>query len=128
MSSDTDNPYAAPILGARVNDHRSRSRVALVGVCRISLVGASFLIGTLSVLLGVLSCARLGWQIATEPISAIRAFMIGGCAFFLGLGVTWIIAGWFYWTRRYFCAIVANGVGVLICVIVHAVMEFVSRK
>ena len=124
MSSDTDNPYAAPLSATAVNGRRSSWSIAVAGVCRVALAGVSFLIGATSLLLGAYGLTGIGWLMATEPITSIRDFMVAGCSLFLGLGTAWIIAGWYYWKRRYRCAVIATGVGVLICVVVIGIMEF----
>lgn len=127
MSSDTDNPYAAPSSGTRANGGFSGRRTALVGVLRITLATVSLLIGLPSFLLGAFYLAAIGWVLATEPITGIRDFMIADCSLLLGLGTAWTIAGWQYWNRQYAIAAIASLVGVVICVIVAAIMAFVRH-
>jgi hypothetical protein len=101
--------------------------MTLVGVFRIALAAVSFLIGVPSIFSGMYGVSEIGWYLATQPTTAITDSMIASSLLLLGLGIAWIIAGWQYWKRQYLYGVIANSVGILICVSITLIMILVRH-
>lgn len=116
MTTDIDNPYASPALDA--NGYRRVRRWHLVPAV------ASFLIGMSSVVAGLFAVAVMSYVVWTHQAKETLVGMIAGCSLYIGFGGSWMVAGWYYWKRRYRRGLIASGFGVLILVVLFAILGF----
>lgn len=116
MTADIDNPYASP--SADANGYARVSRWHLVPAT------ASFLIGGASFVFGLFAVAVMTYVLWKHQASETLGGMIAGCSLYLGFGASWMVAGWYYWKRRYRRGLIASGFGVLIPVVLFAILGF----
>lgn len=83
----------------------------------------SFIVGLASALLGLFLAVALIYVVWKDGVQDATVGRVVGCALYLGFGSAWVIAGWFYWRGRYRSALIANGIGLLIWVIVLLAIE-----
>jgi hypothetical protein len=113
-STDT-NPYLPP---KEISD----SAASFIVRWRLIPASISFLLGFASFLFGVFAVVVMAYVLITQNANETVGGMIAGCTLYLGFGVSWMVAGWWYWRRRYRIAAVANGVGVLFPVVLFAIL------
>ena len=90
---------------------------------RIVPAAASFLVGAASFGIGLLGVAVMAYSSWPEPTADWLVLITARCSMFLGFGASWMVAGWYYWKRRYGRGLIANGVGVLITAIVFPIVR-----
>ena len=61
-------------------------------------------------------------ELSEEPAYEYVGRVIVVCGIYLGLGASWMCAGWFYWSKRYLLGIVSTAVGALIPIVLLAVL------
>ena len=115
MSPDTDNPFTPPAAG-------THEPVRFMP-WRIVPAAASFLVGAASFGFGLLGVAVMAYSSWPEPTTDWLVLITARCSMFLGFGASWMVAGWYYWKRRYGHGLIANGVGVLITAIVFPIVR-----
>jgi hypothetical protein len=116
MTTDVDNPYASPTLDTSGYAHVKRWHLVPAA--------ASFLIGVASFVFGLIAVAVMTYVLWTHQANETLGGMIAGCSLFLGFGASWMVAGWYYWKRRYRRGLIASGFGVLIPVVLFAIFGF----
>jgi len=116
MTIDMDNPYASPALDT--GDHAGVTRWRLV------TAAASFVIGAASFVFGLFAVAVMTYVLSTHQANGTLGGMIAGCSLYLGFGASWMVAGWYYWKRRYRRWLIAAGFGVLIPVVLFTILGF----
>jgi hypothetical protein len=116
MATDIDNPYAAPALDT--GDYNRVPRWHLVPAA------ASFMIGAASFGLGLFAVAMMTHVLLTQQANETLGGMVAGCSLYLGFGVSWMVAGWYHWKRRFRRGLIAAGFGVLIPVVLFTILGF----
>lgn len=112
MSLDRPNPYAAPI---RIDGTRQRGT-------RWRLIPATlfFLLGAGSFAMGMWAVGMMLYLVVTEGVDDFLDMMIAVCVFYLGLGVSWVLAALRFWQQRYRSAIIAIVVGLILLTLIVA--------
>lgn len=110
------NPFSPP-------RQVSGSLPAAASATRWRLIPASisFLLGLASFIFGVFAVAVMMYVLMTQNAAETLGGMIAGCSLYLGFGVTWMLAGWLYWHRRYGIAAATNAAGILFPVVLFAI-------
>lgn len=116
MTDGDFNPYASPRANGEENATGARSTR-----WRIAPAAASFLVGALGILMGLLLAVGITAEILANRFDKIPQGTIPGFLLFLGFGATFILAGWFYWSRRYRLGLIATANGVSIFVVISLV-------
>ncbi len=123
MNTDTDNPYASPT--------SATSKSVRVTRWHIVAAAASFLIGIASFAFGLFAVGAMIYVLWTPQANRLIGDpnemlfgMIAGCSMYLGFGTSWIVAGWYYWNRRYLRGLIATGIGILFPFAVFAILGF----
>ena len=117
MSIVDPNPYAPP--GAASNDKTPRPALR-----RLVPATIFFLLGTASFVLGVFAVALMNYVVFKRKMGETPVSMIAGCLLYLGVGLSWMLAGWFYWGGRYRSGLVATLIGVVIPIVLFSIMGF----
>lgn len=99
------NPYTPPTQAPQAIPRGSRLRA-------IPATG-SFLFGFASFAMGVFASGWMLYSIYGPANATFYPGMLVGCAVYLAFGASWMLAGWFYWLRRYRHGLIANSVGLL---------------
>lgn len=108
------NPYSPPVESSGATAFTTRW-------CVIPAAG-SFLLGLVSFAFGMFAVAVMTFVVMTQNANETVGGMIAGCVLYLGFGAAWMMAGWLHWCRRYRNALIANGVGILIPVVLFAIL------
>lgn len=111
------NPYSSP---TQVSDSEAKVSTRW----RVIPASLSFLIGFSSFVFGLFAVAVMGYVLMTQDAAEAIGGMIAGCTLYLWFGVAWMMAGWWYWRRRYRIAAAANVVGVLFPAVLFAILGF----
>jgi hypothetical protein len=117
-STADENPYASPVLAetAVARPHKTRWQWFAAGLF-ISLGSASFAFGLLAVAIMVRAF------LTRTNIESAHS-MIAGCSLYLGVGISWLFAGYFYSTGRYKLALAATAIGILIPTVLFSLFGF----
>lgn len=114
METDSTNPYAPPAVGAAVRVRPLRWRIVPAA--------ASFLVGLLSFGIGLAGAGAITFVLLMRLPNEVPRGPIAGCSMYLGFGASWMLAGWWYWTRRYGRGLIANAIGALIVGVLIAIL------
>ena len=114
MQDADTNPYspASPTLDS----------TAIATRWRLVPASISFLFGLASYVFGMFAIAVMAYVSIMQNANESLGGMIAGCTLYLGFGVSWMLAGWLYWRRSYRVALMANGFGVLVSVVLFAIL------
>jgi hypothetical protein len=119
---DMDNPYASPAEYA--SPALEAGQYARATGWRLVPAAASFVIGAASFVFGLFAVGVMTYLLSTHQATEGPPFMIAGCSLYLGFGASWMIAGWYYWKRRYRRGLIASVFGVLIPIVLFATLGF----
>ena len=86
----------------------------------IVLATASFLVGAASCGISLVAMGEIVWW-TYHPDDRFGQD-IALCSAYTGFGAAWMVAGRYYWKRRYRGALFANGLGLLILAIMFALL------
>lgn len=114
MTNVDPNPYESPICES--------DKLHLATRWRVLPAAVSFLLGFLSFVFGVFAVSVMVFVIATQTANETIGVMLAGCTLYLGFGSAWMFAGWSYWRQRYRQGLIANGVGILLPVILFSIL------
>jgi hypothetical protein len=111
---DIKNPYAPSSLTTDESVRLTRWHIVPAA--------ASLGIGAASFGFGLFAVAVMTHALWTHQANETLGGMIAGCSLYLGFGTSWMVAGWYYLTRRFRRGLVATGLGILIPVILFAIL------
>jgi hypothetical protein len=115
MATNTDNPYTPPAAETRGPAGLTQWRLVPAAV--------SFLLGAASFGFGLSGVAFMAYYARPEQTTDWLVLITARCSLFLGFGAAWMVAGWYFWCRRYGSGLIANGVGVLFAAIVFLIVR-----
>jgi hypothetical protein len=116
MSNVDLNPYAAPRVADTISAGRRKPRWRLIPATFF------FLLGCLSLLVGLFGVAIILAAVFTQRNLEPLGDVLAGCSLYLGVGISWSVAGWFYWSERYRMALAATAMGILIPVVLFSIL------
>jgi hypothetical protein len=115
MTDQNTNPYSSP-RSYEANDPRFRFR------WRVIPAALFFTFGALIFCFGIFAVSIAAYVIAVLQNYGRLPEMIAGCSLYLGLGASWMIAGWFYLHGKFRNALLATAVGIVIPIVVFLIM------